>query len=369
MKTAKKVGIICWSAVALLLIGVLIWGIIAGFQIFEGFSMSFNDLTINEENAKIVNTHSVPVKDFEEININWRSGYVKISEYDGEEVQLIERTQKELSDNKAMKYQVSSGVLNIESQKSYGWNFFNFGETPKILEVNLPKGSIKEISKILVNTASADVYLNNLNLNEINAFTASGDISTKNSDFNNIVAETASGDVCLSNVNAKDGCTVSTTSGDLEFDECKAKNTKLNSVSGEIDVKNSVCEIFYAESVSGDINSYCNSDDVTLNSTSGDIMALGKFSNIIVNSISGEINIESDKLPQELKAESTSGDIYLKIPENKSGFTADFSTVSGDFKSSLLLSDNGQQKVYGNGEYKYSFETVSGNVTINNFSN
>lgn len=369
MKIAKKVGIVCWSVVALLLIGVLMFGIISGPQIFGGLSMSFNNVTINEENAKIVNTYSVPVKDFEEINIDWRAGYVKISEYNGKKIQLIERTQKELSDDKAMKYQVSNGVLNIESTKSYGWSFFSFGEIQKILEINLPKGSVKEIARILVNTASADIYLNDMNLNEFSAFTASGDISAKNSDFNNLVAETTSGDIGWDNINAKDKCTANSTSGDLEVDGCNSNSIKLNSTSGEVDIKNSVCKTFYAESVSGDINSYCNSDDVTLNSTSGDIMALGKFSNIIVNSISGEINIESDKLPQELKAESTSGDIYLKIPENKSGFTADFSTVSGDFKSSLLLSDNGQQKVYGNGEYKYSFETVSGNVTINNFSN
>lgn len=368
MKTAKKVGIVCWSVIVLLLIGVLIFGIILGPKIFGGLSMSFDDVTINEENAKIVNAYSVPVKDFEEINIDWRAGYVKISEYDGKEIQLIERTQKELGDDKAMKYQVSNGVLNIESTKSYGWNFFSFGEIQKILEINLPKGSVKEIARIFVNTASADVCLNDMNLNEFSAFTASGDISVENSDFNNIVAEASSGDICLDSINAKDKCTVSSTSGDLDVDGCNANNIKLNSTSGEVNIKNSVCKTFYAESVSGDVNSYCKSDDATLNSTSGDIMILGEILDITANSVSGEIMIESDKLPQALKAESTSGDIYLNIPENKAGFTADFSTVSGDFKSSLPLSDNGQQKVYGNGEYKYSFETVSGNVLIGDFS-
>lgn len=369
MKIAKKVGIVCWSVIALLLIGVLMFGIILGPQIFGGLSMSFNNVAINEENAKIVNTYSVPVKDFEEINIDWRAGYVKISEYDGKEIQLIERTQKELSDDKAMKYQVSNGVLNIESTKSYGWSFFSFGEIQKILEINLPKGSVKEITRILVHTASADVYLNDMNLNEFSAFTASGDISAKNSDFNNLVAETTSGDIGLDNINAKDKCTANSTSGDLEVDGCNSNSIKLNSTSGEVDIKNSVCKTFYAESVSGDVNSYCSSDDATLKSVSGNIMISGEILGVNANSVSGEIRIESDKLPQTLKAESTSGDIYLNIPENKAGFTADFSTVSGDFKSSLPLSDNGQQKIYGNGEYKYSFETVSGDVLIGAFSN
>lgn len=368
MKTAKKVGIICWSAVALLLVSVLIWGIVAGPQIFEGFSMSFNNFNINEENAKIVNTYSVPIEDFEEINIDWRAGYVKISEYDGKEIQLIERTQKELSSDKAMKYQVSNGVLNIKSSKSYGWSFFSFGEIQKILDINLPKGSVKEIARILVNTASADVYLNDMNLNEFSTFTASGDISVENSDFSNFTAEAISGDICLKKINAKDKCAAGSTSGNLDVDVCNANSIKLNSTSGEVDIKNSVCETFYAESVSGDINSYCKSDDVTLNSTSGDIMILGEILGINANSVSGEIRIESGKLPQALKAESTSGNIYINIPEDKSGFTVDFSTVSGDLESILPLSDNGQQKIYGNGEYKYSFETVSGDVIIKNYS-
>lgn len=369
MNTSRKIGIICWAIVALLFTTILILGIIKGPNILDGFSVHFYNFMSDEEDAKVVTTRSVPIEDFEEININWNVGYVKFSEYDGNDVQLVERTYIKLNEDETMKYEIKNGVLSVESTKSYGWSFFCFGDIPKILEVKIPKNSIEKILRIFVNTASAEVYTNNVNFNEFNVCVASGDVSTENSEFINFKAQSTSGDVSLNDINVSGECIVSSTSGDLEVTEYNAKNINLNSTSGNIDIKNSVCGIFYAKSVSGDINSSCNSDDVTLMSTSGDIAVSGEISSITASSVSGEINIKSDKLPQALKANSTSGNIYLNIPENKVGFKADFSTVSGDFKSSLPLSDDGQKKIYGNGEYEYYFETVSGNLIIKNSSN
>lgn len=123
-----------------------------------------------------------------------------------------------------------------------------------------------------------------------------------------------------------DALSLSTVSGNIRCTETSARKLEMESVSGKVDVD-------------GTFN-YVNSD-----------------------SVSGNVTIRSASCPQEVDAESVSGEIRLSIPEN-SDFKAVMDSASGDLSCAFPGTMQRKSVVVGNGTSKFEFDTVSGDVQI-----
>lgn len=123
------------------------------------------------------------------------------------------------------------------------------------LVIYLPKNYL--IDNLNINSVYADLYIDNININEASINVVSGDTSIKASDIIALKVNSVSGDVVLENDTVK--------------------KTNIHTVSGDLSIKNiKVDESISMKSVSGDLKIYGNYD-------------MGKFK---LNTLSGTISYE-----------------------------------------------------------------------------
>jgi len=149
-----------------------------------------------------------------------------------------------------------------------------------------------------------------------------------------------------------------------------SRDIKLNTVSGSVLVENVTVESFDIDSVSGSIKLIgIEAESVDTNSVSGSTTLEGKVRKFDIDSTSGSVHIKTfDMLTSKSSANTVSGSIHISLPEN-SGFTLDYSSVSGTthnaftgFKSSSK--NRSGKDEYKNGNVKISAETISGSIHI-----
>ena len=124
------------------------------------------------------------------------------------------------------------------------------------------------------------------------------------------------------------------------------QNLSLDSVSSE-------------NTITGLSVKHCDMDTV-----SGDLTIDGDVRNLELDTVSGKCHLTSKVAPDNIDADSVSGDVTLKIPGD-SGFTAEQDGVSGNFNSEFPTSLIDDNYVCGNGGTgKWEFDSVSGDVRI-----
>lgn len=154
-------------------------------------------------------------------------------------------------------------------------------------------------------------------------------------------------EVSLSKINELE---IDTVSSDINID---FSESELNIKELEIDTTSGNTSITGVSSLS-----------VNIDSVSGGISYHGKAEKISVDSVSGDTELLFDTLPLKGKFDSISGSVKLSI-FGEDSFSADFSSVSGKFKCDLPTTNHGDKYIYGEGKSDLSFESVSGDVIIN----
>lgn len=96
---------------------------------------------------------------------------------------------------------------------------------------------------------------------------------------------------------------------------------------------------------------------------SGNVEIMGVVKELRADSVSGTVLLCTGEAPQSADVSTVSGDIKFELPEND-GFYIDFDSVSGKVTSEFSLIINNGKKVYGNGQRRFDFETVSGNAYL-----
>jgi len=216
------------------------------------------------------------------------------------------------------------------------------------LDVWIPEGWDKDLR---VDSTSGDIELNELSGRKLLVETVSGRITGKHLYGEEIRLDTASGDIGIT--------------------DCKANDDfQADTMSGKINVENLTCNIANVESASGDIKLYSvvSSEKILANSISGTIDIQAERGNIKADTTSGDIKVRLKEL-DSFKASSTSGSVYLEIPDT-SDFNIDIETLSGsiqcrDFNLKRATSTKNKLKgTVGNGKGDIRIETTSGNVTV-----
>ena len=221
MKTSALIRIFVYAFIALVLTGVLAWGIgnnnhmnFFSFNLFGGSGISYND------DDYTIGDGEVPKDQVSEIEVNWTAGEVKIVPYAGdttgpEVIFFTEETGTPLEEDYEMRYKVEDGTLKIMFAKPNVKFQGVFKSLDKDLVINVPVGT--ELSDITIDTVSADIDLESISVqNQFKLATVSGDID---------------GALLIADV-----IEAETVSGQIRWNEGKFNTASAESVSGEINV-------------------------------------------------------------------------------------------------------------------------------------
>ncbi len=139
---------------------------------------------------------------------------------------------------------------------------------------------------------------------------------------------------------------IDTVSSRIEVNNVSFNELDLDSVSGDIKFNNTKINIINLDVVSAKVNS-------TLLSTN----------DLEIDTVSGDINLEFLKTPSNLKVDGVSADVTLILLDNV-GFRAELDTVSGNINCEFETTGSKKQITYLDGRNRFSFDTVSGNISI-----
>ena len=188
MNPTKLVTIICWIAVAAILIGLAIWlltgnlfGFRTGFQL-QGPSFNIGSLRRLTGPFNEVGAYEAVGGEIDSIEVNWVAGTVTIEPYDGEVVKVTEYAQRSLEEDEKFVCGVSGGTLGIK-YCTPGLNTINI---TKRLEVLIPEALADKLDVLDVDATSAEVTISDLSVNTFNIKETSGDTEISNINAQNI---------------------------------------------------------------------------------------------------------------------------------------------------------------------------------------
>ncbi len=295
-------------------------------------------LTYEDADMYTVGGGTVQKDDVKDIHINWIRGNVKFVA-GGDSITVSESTDGDIDDAHTVRYYLSDeGELRIQYMESVSFDFGaheNVAEMPeKELTVSIPKGL--ELANISVKNIDGQVNAEALTANEFNVKTISSDIRLENIKAKNVDVANENGDVSLQQIKDAEKISVDSSSGTVMMSECNADMLDIQTVSASIS-----SSYTYA------------AKRAKLESTSGDIsfVSASPMCDMQFNTVSGKIMLTLD------------GD----------GYTVDYDTVSGEVKNNAevqngaateTVADTSEVYKFGDGQYKISVRTISGDLTL-----
>ena len=254
MKASAITRIIIWSLIALLLTGVLIAGIVS-----RGiFSFSFG-----RSGNYTYGGASVAASQIDEVEVDWVSGDITITESKDDTISFSETSTKSLKENEQLGYRIEGRTLVIVQTTQDYW----FGNAPsKDLQLALPS----MLYALTLEAVSADVTMTgDFSLHELDMETVSGRIEINKLSCSEISMESVSGRMDLTiGQTAPKQIAVSAVSANvtLHWPEEEGFTAEMEAVSGNIGCEfstishddsivygNGACWI-ECESVSGDLD-------------------------------------------------------------------------------------------------------------------
>ena len=361
MRTVKIITTVCWVITALVLAGLALWfltGSLFGIRLNgtnSGFSfgIGFNGLESLTGPYEEAGTYSIPSNDVKSLDADWVSGAITIVPYDGADIKLIEYAQRELQDNEKVSFEISGSTLKINYLEKQNWVLL----VNKKLEIFMPIDLCENINSLTVDSASADIRVDNIASSDINLESVSGAITLSNTITGRLSSDSASGSVNFTTVSA-DNIRANTVSGDIRMTDCVAKTVKCDATSGTVRLSGSFEEASI-NTISGNSildNAYSNSS-INADSTSGDIELSGSFHSVDVDTMSGKITVVSAVVPGDFNTESISGNITVRLP-NEGTVSVNHSSTSGKLSNEIPIT------IVNRGNAQLRFSTISGDVKI-----
>lgn len=326
MRAGGIIRIVVGLVVAAVLTAFLVMAL-GGQNLFErlgwngnwnGFPFYYRSTTQNsvDDGSKVVSdTESIPASSISKIKVDWVAGSVEVRVGEGDQVTFNETANRALTDAQKMRYTLSdNGELRIkycaDLENVFDWfNNSNFNMPSKALVITVPASLAGSLDRLDIEVVSAYV-------------TVDGVYGTKTA--------------------------ISSVSGNVLARNLTCKNLDLDSTSGEVACEN------------------CTVDDMSANSVSGRINIDGMFQKVDTENVSGSTRIACATQPNDVNASSVSGEITVLLPES-AGFIAKLDTVSGGLSCEFSGTMSDTMVVVGDGSAKYDFETVSGDIRIQQY--
>ena len=224
------IKIVLWSLALLVCLAIMV---VAMATNEEGASFMILNLTYKDAELYTAGNTEHSTDTVSSLKIDYRQGTVKIVKYDGDTVNLVETGAD--SEENAVHTRLLNGTLHVKFSKSKV-SFFE-GIPNKTLTIYIPKS----LDTVEIDTASADVTLDNIRAKKLDFDSASGQVTAVLAAFDEVDIDTASGSVTLSMVDVDD-VAIDTASG----------NVSLSGKFGEVEIDTASG---YAE-LSGEVNNF-----------------------------------------------------------------------------------------------------------------
>ena len=260
-KNSVIVRIILWTLTALILLGVLLWGLelLPGLSI-RGLSFGGWDFHYKDSAQYQVGSGSVSAAGLRSLEVNWVDGSVHLEVTDGDSV--VFREPDGLDEEDQLRFQVVGDRLIIQYSKPR-WGFgFHASQPDKHLTVEIPRTLAGQLVELQVDTVSAPAKKIKLT-----ADTVSGGLQLSGQ-ANSVEFDGVSGGMDLALLQVPRKVSTDTISGNihLTLPQDAAFSVELDSASGKLDNE-------FSSTKTGDIY-YCGQGGGTFqfDSVSGDVV-------------------------------------------------------------------------------------------------
>lgn len=346
MSGVRATKIIIWTIVLVVLLGVLIYGIVASDNVFRnvfqmsgwdnGFNFTIGSGYLGEDAEKGLSVE----KKGDEVSgivLDFTNEDIKVLKSSDHMIRIEQTSAETLPDEQVMRFGVRDGKL-IAQSGLIGKNFIGMKQHSTIT-LHVPEGYSYELN---FDTSSGRVDVDGGNYGMLEIDTASGEITVKNVAAKAFELDSTSGRVTLDSSTA-DWVDISTTSGEITALNVTTKTMNFDSTSGRIIASGST-ELFEANTMSGEVEV--------------EFSGLRKFD---ADTTSGEITITCNDAQnlESIEADSVSGAVHITLPENR-GFEVDFNSISGDLHNQFEMVED----THKNGEIEISVDTTSGALDI-----
>ena len=156
---------------------------------------------------------------------------------------------------------------------------------------------------------------------------------------------------------------------EIKIPEEFAGFVNVNTTSAEMCIQDIRANELKTESVSGMVNvNAVKAGYIEIKNTSGKCSAEKISAKTFVNTISGEVFLDIEKLSDDIRVQTVSGTVVVKIPENSS-FEFDLSSISGEIRNNLrsVLDFADRQSLKGSadsGDFEININTISGSIVL-----
>ena len=361
MKGKAITKIVICSIVTVVLIGILSAGLAAGKlfaektdgsyglleKIHSVISIGENGLTVGDaiiyKDGESYSTGSARLTEqVRELEIHWPYGSVTVQPYEGSEVVIREAEPQ--NESLRLRYRLTNGKLTIYEFKS-GYRTDPTDAGQKSLEVLFPAQQASSLWKIEISGASSGIHVEAVEAEKMELDTASGNVAVRNCKIAELEVDSASGG-CLVEDSVLGGFSVSSASGNVTVKRCKAERFDVDTASGECLAEDSELGSF------------------SMDSASGAAKLTGSVREVEMDSTSGGLTVHTKTAPRKVEFETVSGDCELFLPVD-TGFTVEKDGISSDLNiEGFAIMTVGKNIVCGDGAAEFSFDCVSGDVTI-----
>ncbi|USS85680.1 DUF4097 domain-containing protein [Fructilactobacillus myrtifloralis] len=185
---------------------------------------------------------------------------------------------------------INSGALNFKTPTAIQ----NFQATSNGSNLTLNQAHFKATK---LESANGDVRSNDSELGKTTVKSASGDVHFKNTKTQAIQVESGSGDVAFEKVDADRPVKINSSAGDIALNQTNLTKVTLNSGSGEIETHDLIAKDLTLNSGSGDVTMTSQKpvayDRLKLNSESGDVQIKNaKINHSSINTDGGDLNLQ-----------------------------------------------------------------------------
>ena len=263
------------------------------------------------------------------LRINWVNGPVEVRPWEGDTLRLTEYSPRPLKEEERLALREENGQLIVQWTAKPAVSLgFRPLTLQKHLVVELPQTA--PLEEVKVESVSGALYLTGFQAGKIKAQAVSGSVSCQGLWAEQLWAESASGAVRLASVSSRE--------------------LEARSVSGRTELLGFSCAKLKGETISGSLT------------------VRGEGEEVKLNTISGALCLELSQYPRTARLNTVSGKISLGLPQEGPGFTVEYDSVSGDFRSRFPLigaqKKRHGQAAFGQGGAALHLETVSGAMEL-----
>lgn len=342
-KTTKTVLTIVWVAIAAVLVGIMLWGMLAPNAMMNSctggawswrWNFGFGSSVLGDDaqrSQKIEMDSGEP----KAIELRFIDETVIVEPTDGDTIRIEQGSAESIPEDEIMRYGMREDTLVAESGLAGRSNMRLRAEVTVTLYLPKDLGY-----PVYIDTDTGRVEINGGKFAELSVDTGTGAVTGRGIMALETVVDTGTGSVVIDGITS-DVLKVYTTTGLVELTEAEARELRIDTTTGTAHAQGSA-------------------QFVNIDTTTGEIVTdLANLVDYNIDTTTGRVELSCRDMAglKKIDVETTTGAVWIRLPENQPGFELDFDTATGS-----LTNEFGTSR--GNGAPEIKVDTATGSLEI-----